>query len=488
MAQIPDSDLSAAAQPLYVQVADRVEAMIDGGTFRPGDRIPSVRKLSDQLSVSVTTVLEAYRLLESRRRIEPRPQSGFYVRRLASLPDLPTTSISGKEPVPIESDDLVIAITEEADRPGLIPLGAATPGVEFLPIERLNRFLARVIRQDPSSSHSYDSLSGVHALRVMIARRMLEAGCSVSPDAIVTTAGATAAIGLCLRAVTKPGDTVAVESPTYYGLLEAIEALHLRAIEVATCPREGVLLDELARVIDEQPIAACAFVPNHGNPLGHCMADEKKRDLVALLAQHDIPLIEDDAYGDLTFGDKRPRSVSSFDPEGNVLYCSSFSKTLAPGLRVGWAIPGRHLERVKRLKFSSFVATPTCTQMAAAEFLEHGGFDPHLRSLRRKYRDLVARTTEVVAEEFPEGTKSTRPVGGHVLWVEMPEEVDALELRKRAAAAGIGIVPGPVFSPTRRYGNCIRLNCALQWSDRVDHAIRTLGRLAGEMVMERRDS
>ena len=465
--------------PLYVTVADRIEGMVQAGTFRPGERIPSVRKLARQLEVSVSTVLEAYRRLEARRLVEARPQSGYYVRPAGRVPEPPEPTRTSAAAAPAGSDDLVRAITEDAGRPSLVPLGAASPSPEFLPVARLNRYLGRVIRQYPTLSQSYDSLSGVEALRVMIARRMLDAGCSVAPDDIVTTAGATAAIQLCLRAVTQPGDTVAVESPTYYGLLEALDALHLRAIEVATCPRDGIDLDELDRIIEQHGVAACALVPSYGNPLGHSMPDERRRELVKRLEAHGVPLIEDDAYGELAFGAERPHAAKAYDTTGNVLYCSSFSKTLAPGLRVGWAAPGAHLERVKRLKFSSFVATPTCTQLAVAEFLEHGAFERHLRGLRRTYRDLMARMTAAVGDAFPAGTRATNPTGGHVLWIELPESIDALELRERAAEEGIGIVPGPVFSPTRRYRNFIRLNCAITWSPRVEEAVETLGRLAG---------
>ncbi len=469
--------------PLYQAVAGRIEALVEGGAFGPGDRVPSVRKLSRQLSVSVSTVLEAYRLLEDRYLIEARPQSGYYVRRVGKLPELPAPTPSSRRPASMEVDDLAHLVCglagDELPR-DIVRLGAAIPSPEFLPTARLNRFLARAVRANPSMSQSYDSLSGVRELRNMIARRMLEAGCSVRPSDVVTTAGATAAIQLCLRAVTSPGDTVAVESPTFYGLLEALDALHLKAIEVATCPTRGVDLDELKRIIARRRVAACVFVPTHGNPLGHDMAAETKRDLVRLLARAGVPLVEDDAYGELTFESKRSPAAKSFDESGNVLYCSSFSKTLAPGFRVGWSVPGRHLERVKRLKFSSFVATPTCTQMAIAAFLDHGGFDRHLRSLRRTYSDLVARMIRAVGEHFPGGTRATRPAGGHVLWVELPAGVDSVALGERATRAGVGIIPGPVFSPTRRYRNFIRLNCALPWSDRVEHAVRTLGRLATE--------
>ncbi len=464
--------------PLYRDVASRVLAMIDAGTFAPGDRVPSVRALSRQLSVSISTVLEAYRLLESQRVVEARPQSGYFVRPRGPVPEIPARSKSGRRTVPIDSSDLILNITESATDPNLVALGSANPCLDYLPVARLNRFLGRVIREHPTLSHEYDSISGVEELRVMIARRMLEAGCSVSPDAIVTTAGATAAIQLCLRAVTKPGDTVAVESPTYYGLLEAIDALHLRAIEVATCPEEGIDLDELEKIVSRQRVAACALVPNHGNPLGHCMPDDKKRQLVELLNTHDIPLVEDDAYGDLPFGNERPRAVKAFDPDDRVLYCSSFSKTLAPGFRVGWAAPGRYLDRVKRLKFSSFIATPSCTQMAIAQYLEHGGFDRHLRSLRRTYRELMDRMIHVVGDVFPAGTRATRPAGGHVLWVELPEHVDSMLLREQAAQAGVSVLPGPVFSPTGRYRNFIRLNCALTWGPPIEHALQTLAHLA----------
>lgn len=462
---------------LYQQVASRIEALIDGGTLRPGDRIPSVRKLSGQLEVSISTVLEAYRLLEDRRLIEARPQSGYYVRHRADTPPEPERSTSLGRAIPLEPDELVLRVLNDSRNPALIPLGAAIPSAAFLPTSRLNRLLAQVAREDPRASQQYDSLAGFQDLRLQIARRMIEAGCSITPDDIITTGGTQEAVFLCLRAATKPGDTVAIETPTYYGLLEALESLHLRALEIATDPRDGICLDELEHALRTRSIAACAFVPNFGNPLGHRMPDEKKRGLVEMLARYEVPLVEDDIYADLCFEGERPRAAKAYDRRGLVMLCSSFSKTLAPGYRVGWTLPGRFKNRVARLKFSSAVATTTPTQMAIARYLSQGGFDRYLRKLRRTYKELTQCMSGAVAEAFPSGTRVSRPGGGHVLWIEMPGSVDSVRLYEDALEEGVSIAPGALFSATDRYRNFIRLNCAMPWNEQVADGVRRLGRL-----------
>jgi DNA-binding transcriptional MocR family regulator len=464
------------AGTLYERVAERIQTLIQSGTLQPGERVPSVRKLSAQFAVSVSTVLEAYRLLEDRALIEARPQSGHFVRR-SRTPPAPLKTTSGSDPAELELKDLVVRFVTDAGRPDLVPLGAAVASPAFLPTERLNRILAREVRRDPRCSQSYDLLAGHEELRVQIARRMLDAGCALSPDEVVTCCGAQEALQLCLRAVTRPGDTVAVESPTYYGLLEALESLHLRALEVGTDPHDGLCLDELRRALGRTPVAACVFTPTVGNPLGHSMPVEAKRELVALLAEADVPLIEDDVFGDLWFGAQRPEAAKAFDSTGQVLFCSSFSKTLAPGYRIGWTAPGRYRSAVQRVKFCSSVATATPTQMAIASYLKGSGFDRHLRRLRRTYRDLVQRMTAAVAEYFPEGTRISRPRGGHVLWVELPEGADGTRLHRAALGSGISIAPGSMFSATQRYRNFVRLNCAVVWSPRVVEALRTLGAL-----------
>ncbi len=463
-------------EPLYRRVAARIEGLVAAGTLQPGDRIPSIRKLSTQLSVSVSTVLEAYRVLEDRGVVEARPQSGYYVRPRRQLPAEPRRT-EGAAPTELAIGDLILRIVREANQPGIVPLGAATGSSRFFPATRLGRLVARVARENPDTAARYGPVSGADTFRKEIARRALEAGCSLAPTDVVATAGCQMALHLCLRAVTRPGDTVAIESPTYYGLLEAMELLQLKALEIATHPRDGICLSELEAALAGGHVRACALVPNFGNPLGHRMPDDAKRALADLLVRYDVPLIEDDINGDLSFEGTRPKAVKAFDTTGRVLWCSSFSKTLAPGLRVGWTAPGRYRQIVERLKFSSSVATATTQQLAIASFLASGGFDRHLRRLRRTYADLTRRFQDAITEHFPEGTRISRPQGGHVLWVELPPGADALDLHDAALAIGVSIAPGPIFSANRRYRQFLRLNCAVDWTDDVPIAIARLGEL-----------
>ena len=322
---------------LYQQVANRIQLLIAEGTLQPGDRIPSVRKLHEQMSVSISTVLEAYRLLEDRGLISARPQSGYFVKQKLLSPDEPKQSKPLQEVSRVDTS-LMLRVNQALKNPNIIKLGAAIPAVERFPIAALNRLMAQAMRNDPIGTHSYNPPPGCEQLRHEVARRLMDAGCSITPDRIVTTNGTTEAIYLSLRAVTRPGDTVAIESPTYFGFLEALESLHLRALELPTHPRDGLSLPHLEKAIAQKKIAACLLVSNFSNPLGSCMSDRHKKQLVELLAQYDIPLIEDDVYGDLCFEGNRPKAIKAFDRRELVLYCASYSKTLSPGLRVGWCV------------------------------------------------------------------------------------------------------------------------------------------------------
>ncbi|HXU77482.1 MAG TPA: PLP-dependent aminotransferase family protein [Methylomirabilota bacterium] len=463
---------------LYRQVALRISELIEHGTLRPGERVPSVRKCSEQQKVSIATVMQAYRLLESRGIIEARPQSGYYVRRQRwTPPPEPAMTKPARRAVQVQVSDLILQVVKAGRDSDLIRLGATLPPAELFPLRELNRIAASVGRRSPITANSFDAPPGNHALRVQIARRAMEAGCMLAPDDIITTVGATEALNLCLRAVAKPGDVIAIESPTFFGILQIIESLGMRVCEIPTFPRHGVCLDELESRLKCCRIKACVFTPNFSNPLGSCMPDEKKQRLVKMLTKYKIPLIEDDIYGNLSFDGSRPRVAKAFDEEGWVLLCDSFTKTLSPGSRVGWVAPGRFRARVEFLKFVNTCATPTLPQMAIAEFLQNGGYDHHLRKMRRFYACQMERMSEAVSRYFPPGTGMTRPTGGMCLWVELAPEVDALALYEEALAAKITIAPGPVFSASRKFQNFIRLNCGNPWSDSIENAIRTLGKL-----------
>jgi DNA-binding transcriptional MocR family regulator len=467
---------------LYQQLAGRISLLIDRGTLRPGERVPSVRRFSSQQDVSIATVMQAYRLLESRGLIEARPQSGYYVRpRRLSPPPEPEISRPERRSTKVQVGDLVMEVIKATRDPALIRLGAGFPHAELFPTQELHRTMAAMGRRFPILGNSYDPTPGNLSLRVQVARRALEAGCLLSPDDIVTTCGATEALSLCLRAVARPGDTIAIESPTFFGILQMIESLGMRACEIPTYPREGVCLDELTARLKSCRIKACIFSLNFNNPLGSCMPDDKKRRLVELLADRQIPLIEDDIYGNLAFESPRPKAAKAFDRAGLVLLCDSFTKTLAPGYRVGWVAPGRFQAQVEYMKFISTNATPTLPQMAIADFLANGSYDHHLRKLRRFYAAQIQSMTGAISRYFPAGTKVTRPTGGQVLWVELPPQFDSLKLYHRALERKISIAPGQIFSPKKKFTNCIRLNCSNPWSPVVENALKMLGQIMAEM-------
>ncbi len=467
--------------PLYEEVAEKITFLVENGTFKPGERVPSLRSLSRQMQVSINTVKEAYGYLEDRRLIEARPQSGYYVcPRLPAIPGDPDLAVPEINPTGVSISEVVQMIMRDILNPRLIQFGAAIPNPELLPVDKLNRMLTAATRRHPVESVSYAITPGNERLRKQIARRMLLAGCALRPDDIIATTGCMEAVLLALRAICKPGDTLAVESPVYYNFLQLIQDLGLRALEIPATPGEGMSLEALRYAMEQTRVDACMVISNFNNPLGGIMPDEKKRELVELLAARDIPLIEDDIYGDLSFSDERPSVAKSYDHKGNVLLCSSFSKTLAPGYRVGWIAPGRYRAQVERLKMTMNIASAAPTQQAVAEFLANGGYEHHLRTIRRDYAKRVAQMGEAIGRYFPPGTRVTRPKGGFSLWVELPEYADTLALYARAVKDGITIAPGPIFSASGKYANFVRLNAAF-WSERTEGAVATLGRLAAAM-------
>ena len=466
---------------LYHRVVTRITRLIDQGTLQPGDRIPSIRKLSSNHGVSVSTVLQAYLILENQGLIEAKPQSGFYVRPRRELPAEPRPTHPPATVTRVGVSRLVSQIFKAASDPLTLNFGAATPNPDLLPLKRLNRILAKLAHRYDEVGISYDFPPGYEPLRRQIAKRSLEWGCSLTSEDIVTTNGAMEAINLCLRAVAKPGDIIAIESPMFYGTLQVIESLGMKAIEIPMQARDGIIIGALESVLRKYRVKACVVSSNFSNPLGSCMPDRNKRELVELLTRREIPLIEDDIYGDLYFGPVRPKTAKAYDKMGLVLLCSSFSKTIAPGYRVGWTAPGKFKAQVESLKFMTSMATATLPQMAITEFLESSGYDRHLRRMKKTFAGNIQLTTAGISRFFPKGTKVTRPQGGFLLWVELPQNVDSLKLHEMALREKISIAPGPAFSAKQRYKNFVRLNCGQMGADKIEQGLATLGRLVSKL-------
>jgi DNA-binding transcriptional MocR family regulator len=494
MEQIPPRHERADQMALkrYEALAEDIAHSIRSGVLKLGDRLPSVRAASAARGVSASTVFEAYYLLEARGVIRARERSGDYVTASTqTLPPEPESAApASTDSTAVDVSDLVFSILESAKARDVVPFGSAFPSPELFPLQRLARSVAwSVPRMDPWSTVD-DLTPGSLALRRQIALRYLADGLHVHPDDIVITNGALEALNLCLMAVARPGDSVVVESPTFYAALQALERLGMRAIEVPTHPRDGIDLDALAQALERHKPKACWLMPNFQNPLGYVMSDARKAALVALLAQHAVPLVEDDVYGELYYGDQRgelrgnqrPAFAKSFDSEGLVMHCSSFSKCLAPGYRIGWAVPGRFTRDVTRLKLTTTLSTSAPGQAALADYLAKGGYDKHLRQLRHTLALQRDAMVDAVARYFPRGTKATRPAGGYFLWIELPGKADALELHRQALSLGISVAPGPMFSAHRGFTNCLRLNYGHAWDARAQEAIQTLGKLAAALM------
>jgi DNA-binding transcriptional MocR family regulator len=265
-------------------------------------------------------------------------------------------------------------------------------------------------------------------------------------------------------------------------MLHAIERMGMRALEIPTDPREGISIEALRSILSQQRIAACMVMPNFQNPLGFQMPDARKRELVELLASYDIPAIENDVYHELYYGDSHPTSLKTYDTKGLVLHCSSFSKSLTANYRIGWALPGRYTAQVEKLKFLNTLTTPTLPQMAIADYLQNDGYDRHLRKVRKGYEQRARMMAAAVLRFFPAGTRVSEPQGGYVLWVELPQGVDAMKLYALALERKITIGPGHMFSARGSYTNYIRLNYSYPWSKEIEDALRMLGRLAGQLA------
>jgi DNA-binding transcriptional MocR family regulator len=463
---------------LYEKFADEIAELIRTGVLAPNEKIPSVRTASTTYGVSHATVFQAYYLLENRGLIDARARSGYFVKAHVSRA-LAEPKISKKtaDTTDVDVSELVFSVLSSIKDPDIVPFGSAFPSPDLFPLPRLARSMSKTIQNLPSRAILTDMTAGNANLRRQISLRYMLNGVNLAADELVITSGALEALNLCLQVVTKPGDLVAIESPTFYAALQILERLKLKAVEIPVHPREGIDVATLADSLQRLPIKACWFMSSFHNPLGASMSDEKKQQVYDLLAEHDVPLIEDDVYGELYYGAKPPRPIKTFDQKGLVMHCGSFSKCLAPGYRIGWVAGGRYAEQINRLKLMTTISASVPAQVAIADYLQHGGYDRHLRKLRHQLQVQQQTMLAAIARYFPAQTRVTQPDGGYFLWLEFPKKVDSLQLFSLALTQGISIAPGPIFSAARRFQHCARLNYGHPWSEQSEQAMAVLGKV-----------
>lgn len=463
-------------EALYLKIAKVIEEQIDSETLKLGDKLPSIRTIQRIYNVSINTAKQAFLELESKSLIEPRPKSGYFVsktsRRKFSLPTVGKLKSSTEEKNP---QDLISKVFDTLKDKDIRQFSLGVPDKSLLPIAKLNKGLISVLRNLDDSGTSYEPVQGSINLRRTIAKWSLVLDGKLTEDDIVTTSGTMNAIYNCLLAVTQRGDTIAVETPVYFGILHVAKSMGLNVIEIPNHPLTGIDLEALKKVLPK--LKACCFISNFSNPLGCLMPDEHKKELVRMLTEHDIPLIEDDLYGNLFFGAARPKPCKAFDEAGIVLWCGSVSKTLAPGYRVGWVAPGKYKDKIIRQKLLQTISTPSLYQEVIADFMEHGRYDHHLRTLRSKLYTSCLQFQRAIEDYFPHNTKISQPQGGFMLWLELDKKIDTAKLYDIAISQKIGFAPGRMFSLHNQYNNCMRLNYGLEWNQNVDFDLKRLGHI-----------
>ncbi|MDT0177585.1 PLP-dependent aminotransferase family protein [Enterobacter sp. BRE11] len=480
-----ETDEQESQSSRYRQIAEQIKQAIRSGSLLPDSRLPSVRTLATQYSVSLTTALKTLRTLEDERFAVAKPKSGFFVApRLAHKEVAPTTLAQPRLVAPLdEQTEMHLAILGSECR---VRLDLANGDSSLYPVKKIGLLMRQMGYSKPALLGNTVKGTGYLPLKHEIARRAVEYGCTISADDILITNGCIEAVSLSLRATLRPGDVVAVESPCYFVLLQMLHNLNLRVIEVDAGPEGYVDVEKLTALFRRRAVQAFLTISNVNNPLGKSIPNEQKAYIARQADENDVVIVEDDIFGDTAFGERRPFPMRAFSP--NAILCSGFSKTVAPGIRIGWVHSVNYMRKIASLKYTSTMGTSTLSQAAIAELLRSGGYDAHLRKLRRELAGQIQQMRQSLLREFPAGTRVSDPEGGYVLWVEMPHR--ALNVRAlflKARNAGIGIAPGHIFATDDRYDHCFRLNAGFGWNEEVEQAIRQLAQWCRASLLEAKE-
>jgi len=465
---------------LYLKIANTLSEQIKNELLKTGDKLPSLRTICSEHGISMNTATQAYLELESQGLIISRPQSGFYVSYKPSNLQVPAASKPAEIHLDESVEKLIGKVYYSLNDTTVTRLALGIPENELLPIAKLNKSLLKATRNLTGSGTEYENVQGNLKLRRQIAQHSFSWNSKLTEDEIVSTAGTMNALSFALMATTQKGDTIAVESPVYFAILQLAKSLGLKVLELPTHPVYGIEIDALKKVLTK--IKVCLLVSNFNNPLGSCMPEAHKKEVVKILSEKNIPLIEDDLYGDVYFGKSRPVPCKFYDETGMVLWCGSVSKTLAPGYRVGWIAPGKFKDKIIHLKLIHSVSSTTVTQETVAGFLENGRYENHLRNLRKHLQSNSLQFTRAIAEYFPEGTKISHPQGGFMLWVELSKKIDTAQLYDIAIEHKISIAPGRMFTLQNQFNNCMRLSYGQKWTDEINSRLRLLGQLSKRLL------
>ncbi len=474
---------SKGARFKYEEIAGYISQAIVDGVIPCGSKLPSLRRMSIRFDCSVSVVMQAYEELEKQGKTYAVEKSGFF----ASLPLRNPLPAFQKDSYTLKSEkarplSIIGKIVEASNDKTIVPLGAGIPCESLLPLAALKQSIGRVLREDASLLQRYSNEAGDLRLRNEICKILLIRGIRVSPGEILITNGCTEALSLAIQAATSPGDAIAIESPVFMGAIQIMKELNRRIVSLPTSAQNGMDLDSLETTLRNGEVKAVMMTAAFQNPLGFVMPPEKRKRAVELADRYGITIIEDDLYSESSHNHSVERSLKSFDGKGKVIYCSSFSKTVSPGLRIGWMIGGDYHQKCRNLKTTQNLGGSPLLQAALADFLVTGRYDYHVKTLQKAFCRQAAEMKMLLSSAFPSDTAISSPGGGLFYWVELPGRIDTLKLFNQALKEKISLAPGQAFCSGEHFRNCLRVSFASPVTDEIRSGIRRLGNMIKNLL------
>ncbi len=446
------------AKPVkYFEIARQIESQILSKTLLHGAKLPSIRELAIKYSVAKNTVISALQQLESKKLVVAAPKKGYFVSYQSTTKRIPKLLISPLTVQAVNMPDVFYDVMEKGAAFDI--LATPTNFHDHNKLSELNRYIGKSLRQK-SAAHAnyYDKPLGNDYLREQIALRYQQRECNFNREQLCITSGCQHALFIALLSCCKPGDNIAVETPTFYGVLRLLEQLNLNIIEIPSSIETGINTKELTNALSKWNISACIVTPCFATPAGSCMTDTQKQSMVLLANEYDFAIIEDDIYGDIGFDQSAIKPIKAFDTEDRVILCGSFSKSLSRDLRLGWISAGRWHKEAVRFKLASQLANSQSDQEGVAQFMMHGHYRRHLDQFRVKLAQQQAQLIDAIEQYFPKDCAYSIPKGGLCLWLELNNNVNTDVLYQQARKLNIHLTPGLLFSSQGFYNHHLRLS------------------------------
>ncbi|WP_158971783.1 PLP-dependent aminotransferase family protein [Paraglaciecola sp. L3A3] len=459
----------------YQQLATHVTGEIQNQTLAAGEPLPALRKFALQHQVSLATATKTYEWLQSQGLIVAKAQSGFYVKGHSSIKPLSQPRLKS---VSIKHDpsDVIFEILQNALTFDRVGLSSGYLDESLRPSLELQRSLKRTAKIANLTANSYGHTQGEVKLRNAIVDIMRQRQCSINTEQIIVTNGCLEAINLVLGQVSEVGDTVAIFTPCYSGLLTALKHAKRQVLEIP-CGPEGPDMVHVAELFSQGKFTTLLFSAIASNPIGFSLPRKTKKQLALLAKQYQTYIIEDDTFGSLDYRQGTTEPAYAYDHAGYIVYCSSFSKDLAPNMRLGWIASKPLMPGLMRHKVALNITCNMPCQLAMADYLFSESYSAHIRKLTTTLQQQVLKLQTCVLQHFPAGTRVSQPQGGFFLWVELPHQIKTMEIYNLAVQENICFMPGHTFSMSGQYEHCLRLSINQIWHSDLEQAVCRLGEI-----------